>query len=110
MCGRFAYFGGGLYIQLIVFSAGTLLVFFTIRSLFMKYVFPHSEQVPTNTAALVGKTAIVLEAIDNDRGSGRVKIGGEDWRAIAADDELIEVNARVQVLKVEGAKVIVKKN
>jgi membrane protein implicated in regulation of membrane protease activity len=98
-----------VYWQIFIFSAGTLLIFFTIRPLFLRYLKPKGEAERTNTDALAGLKAIVIEDIDNDRSVGRVKIGGEDWRAVSADDSRIQKDLPVRVLRVDGSKVIVEK-
>ena len=63
-------------------------------------------QLRTGTAALVGKTATVVERVDAD--SGCVKLEGEVWSARAyLDDEVIEPGARVQVMEIRGATALV---
>jgi len=41
--------------------------------------------------------------------TGRVKIGGEEWKAKSVNDEIIDKNSPVVILGVEGNKVLVKK-
>jgi membrane protein implicated in regulation of membrane protease activity len=69
----------------------------------------HVRQPPllrTGTAALIGRTAIVLDEV-TDR-SGRVRIGGEEWSARCYDETLtIPAGARVDVLQIEGATALV---
>jgi membrane protein implicated in regulation of membrane protease activity len=65
-------------------------------------------QLRTGTAALVGKTAMVVEKIVNDEGVGCVRIDGEVWTARAYDeDAVIEVGKRVQVMEIRGATALV---
>ena len=65
-------------------------------------------QLRTGPAALVGRTATVLERIANDEGVGVVKIDGEVWTARAYDDdEVIEAGKRVQVIQIRGATALV---
>jgi len=65
-------------------------------------------QLRTGTAALVGRTAVVLERIANDEDVGCVKLEGETWRARAYDeDEVIPEGARVQVVEIRGATALV---
>jgi membrane protein implicated in regulation of membrane protease activity len=65
-------------------------------------------QLRTGTAALVGKTAMVVERIVNDEGIGCVRIDGEVWTARAYDeDDVIEVGKRVQVIEIRGATALV---
>ena len=65
-------------------------------------------QIRTGTAALVGKSATVLERIANNEGVGCVRIDGEVWTARAyMDDETYEAGARVQVVEIRGATALV---
>jgi membrane protein implicated in regulation of membrane protease activity len=98
----------GLKMQILGFIAGTLAAFFAVRPFFTKYCYKAASGIRTNVDALAGKVGRVTETIDGERGSGRVMVGGDDWKAIAADGNVIEMNSRVEVIKVEGIKVIVK--
>jgi membrane protein implicated in regulation of membrane protease activity len=40
-----------------------------------------SKGVPSRTEVLQGKTGVVTEAIDPNRGTGRVRVAGQDWAA-----------------------------
>jgi membrane protein implicated in regulation of membrane protease activity len=65
-------------------------------------------QLRTGTAALVGRTAIVLERIHNDEGVGCVRLEGEVWTARSYDEDLvIEPGTRVQVVEIRGATAMV---
>ena len=62
----------------------------------------------TGTAALVGRTATVVERIANDDDVGCVRLEGEIWRARAFDDdEVIEPGARVHVIEIRGVTAVV---
>ena len=69
----------------------------------------HIRQPPllrSGTAALVGKTALVLD--DVSAHAGRVRIGGEEWTARPYDETLvIPAGATVDVLKIEGVTALV---
>ncbi|HEY3732425.1 MAG TPA: NfeD family protein [Streptosporangiaceae bacterium] len=69
----------------------------------------HIKQPPplrTGVAALVGRTAIVVEEVTGY--AGRVRIGGEVWTSRAYDDSLvIPVGAKVDVLQIEGVTALV---
>jgi membrane protein implicated in regulation of membrane protease activity len=69
----------------------------------------HIRQPPplkTGTAALVGRTASVLEEVSGH--SGRVRIGGEVWSARSYDETLIiPVGRVVDVMQIEGATALV---
>jgi membrane protein implicated in regulation of membrane protease activity len=69
----------------------------------------HIRQPPllrTGTAALVGRTAYVLE--DVTAHSGRVRIGGEEWSARPYDETLtIPAGSTVDVMQIEGATALI---
>lgn len=60
----------------------------------------------SNVDELIGKEALVLEGIEPHK-PGIVKVGGEQWKAEAS--EPIAVGARVEIVKIEGTRVIVTK-
>lgn len=62
---------------------------------------------PTNVDALIGKTAIVSEAIDNTAGKGQVKVEGNVWSARSLDGSKIQEGEEAVVRTVEGVKLIV---
>ncbi|OGR89295.1 MAG: hypothetical protein A2992_02700 [Elusimicrobia bacterium RIFCSPLOWO2_01_FULL_59_12] len=62
---------------------------------------------PSNVDELIGEKALVLEAIGLNA-SGRVKVRGETWRAMS-EGESIPKDAWVQVLRVDGTHVIVRR-
>ena len=65
-------------------------------------------QIRTGTAALVGKSATVLERIANNEGVGCVRIDGEVWTARAyMEDETYEAGTNVQVVEIRGATALV---
>lgn len=69
----------------------------------------HIKQPPmlrTGVAALVGRSAIVLEEVTEH--SGRVRIGGEEWSSRPYDESLvIPVGAKVDVMQIDGANALV---
>lgn len=69
----------------------------------------HLKQPPalrTGTAALVGRTALVLH--ETNGYAGRVRIGGEEWSSRSYDETLvIPAGAVVDVIQIEGATALV---
>jgi membrane protein implicated in regulation of membrane protease activity len=70
----------------------------------------HIKQPPalrTGTAALVGRSAIVLEEVNEH--SGRVRIDGEEWSSRPYLDEslVIPVGTKVDVMQIQGATALV---
>lgn len=64
--------------------------------------------IPTNSELEIGKTAIVIEEINTDMSTGRVRLNGVDWSAVPADDIIIPVDTVVTVTEVNGARLTVK--
>jgi membrane protein implicated in regulation of membrane protease activity len=69
----------------------------------------HIRQPPmlrTGTAALVGRSALVLEEVGPH--GGRVRIGGEVWSARSYDEtQVIPAGKTVDVMHIEGATALV---
>lgn len=57
---------------------------------------------------VLGKPAVVIEAIDPLTAQGRVRVDREEWRADAADGAAIPVGAVVEVVGVEGTRLRVR--
>lgn len=57
---------------------------------------------------VLGKQAVVLEAIDPLRAHGRVRVEREEWRAQSHDGSVIPVDAVVEVMSVDGTRLIVR--
>lgn len=93
--------------QLILFGVSTAVLLVGIRPMVVKHLYKHGASQCTNVDALIGKTGVVIEEIDPADAKGRVRIGGEDWRAVTPDESRIEVSARVIVRRIDGCKVIV---
>jgi membrane protein implicated in regulation of membrane protease activity len=115
-----APFAGGALVAALVtgLGAGTLVgwaMFLVVSVILLAALRPlarsHRRLPPmlrTGTAALVGKSGMVVERIANDEGSGTVKIEGEVWTARSYDDdEVIEAGKRVQVVEIRGATALV---
>lgn len=93
--------------QLAIFAITTLVLAVFIRPYLVKFFFRNHKEDETNVHALIGKIAIVTEEIENSVSKGRVKIGGEIWRAATKDDSKIGIGQKIVVKSIEGNKVIV---
>ena len=115
-----APFAGGALVAAVVSGAGGgdvlswvtfLVVSLTLLAALRPVALRHLRQAPrlrTGTAALVGRSGLVIERISNDDGVGCVRIDGEVWTARAFDeDQVIEAGTRVQVLEIRGATALV---
>jgi membrane protein implicated in regulation of membrane protease activity len=99
--------GAGTAISLIIFLAISVIALTALRPLARAHL-KMPAQLRTGTAALVGRSATVVERIANHEGVGCVSIEGEVWTARAYDeDDVIEAGQRVQVMEIRGATALV---
>lgn len=95
----------GLPLQLAAFVVAAAAGLGVVRPIAIR----HIKQPPplrTGTAALVGRSAIVLEEVTEH--SGRIRIGGEEWSSRPYDESLvIPVGTKVDVVKIDGATALV---
>ncbi len=113
ICVSFGAFGGAIAAgcsldlkwQIIIFAIVTAVAFIFIRPLLLKYFYKNKEaKVQTNADALIGREVVVCETIDKDAGTGRVKIDGDEWKAVA-EEESGEEGKKIVIEK--GTKVTV---
>lgn len=100
-----ALFGAPIWLQLVWFFVVSVFTLYFTRPLVLKYV--NSRSQPTNADMVIGKEALVTEAIDNVESAGAVAVGGKVWTARSENGEPIEVGSIVTVLRIEGVKLIV---
>lgn len=106
--GLVSFYHASAQIQILTFSVTTLAVFVVVRPFFYKYLYSTAPKIRTNVDALVGKAGFVSERIEPKVNRGRVLVEGEDWKGVAIDETIIEVDTRVTIVKVEGTRVFVK--
>ena len=66
------------------------------------------KAVPTNADRVLGQTAKVTEAVDNENAAGAVYVDGKTWTARSADGSVIPAGTQVTVERIEGVKLFVK--
>jgi membrane protein implicated in regulation of membrane protease activity len=99
--------GANAVVAFVVFLVSSGLLFGIVRPIARRHL-RTPAQLRTGTAALIGRTAIVTQLIDNDAESGAVRLDGELWTARAYDDdEVIEAGHRVHVVEIKGATALV---
>lgn len=92
--------------QVFVFFVVSCLFIVLCRPVATKYL--RGNTIPTNADRVIGQQTKVLEAITEDKW-GLVKIQGVEWHAVSFDKQDIAVGELIEVLSIEGSKVIVKK-
>jgi len=93
-------------LQIVVFLVVSLLLLISIRPIVKNYL--KTNIISTNTDRLIGKVAVCTKDI-NIGERGEVKIDGKYWLAISSGDEDILIDEKVEVLAIEGVKLVVDK-
>lgn len=95
-----------LLIQTTVFVISSAILIFATKPFVKK--FAHNENaVKTNVYSIIGKTGLVTETIDSVHSTGQIKVDGETWSALGANDSIIEKGTEVEVIEITGVKTIV---
>lgn len=71
--------------------------------------FKHKRVQATNSDRVIGQQAVVVGRIDPLEGGGLVRVMGQMWSAVSADDGAIETGEHVIVKGISGVKLIVEK-
>jgi membrane protein implicated in regulation of membrane protease activity len=98
--------GAPWWLTIIVFAIVSLVMLAAIRPLLLSRLKLRGDAEPVSgAAALVGKEAEAITAIDEH--GGRAKIGGDVWTARSADEQLIPPKTDLIVTAIDGATAIV---
>ncbi len=98
------YFVDNMLIQILIFVLTTLVSLIFTKPLFDKYIKKNIEK--TNADMIIGKIGTVTKDISPNE-NGRVSILGKSW--MATSDKKIKEGSKVEVVKIEGVKVVVRK-
>lgn len=102
-----AALGAPLGLQIVVFLVISFVLIYFTRPVAIKYF--NKDRVKTNAESLVGKQAIVISEVNNLQGTGQVTVGGMEWTARAAEEEVkLPVGCVVDIVAINGVKLIVK--
>ncbi|MDD2203076.1 MAG: NfeD family protein [Bacilli bacterium] len=99
------YFTSDVMLQFIVFTIVTILSLLLTRP-FVKKITRGRDHVKTNLDSVIGRSGIV-DAKITPHSLGRVTVLGKDWSA--KSEETIEPGSQVEILAIEGVKLIVRK-
>lgn len=100
-----AILGAGTLFQIVVFIAVSAAALILTRPLIRRYT--QGKSIPTNADRVLGQTAKVTEAINNENSTGAVYVDGKTWSARTADGDVIPVGTLVQIERMEGVKLFV---
>jgi membrane protein implicated in regulation of membrane protease activity len=101
-----AGFTGSATASTLAFAGATALLLLIVRPPLLRYAQRGATGVSTGVAALVGRSAEVVETVTG-RG-GQVKLVGEIWSArTQAPGETLETGSTVYVVRIDGATAVV---
>lgn len=92
-------------IQIVTFVVMSVIALYLLQQYAKKDV--HGELIPVGAARYIGSAALVTEPVSRLHGTGRVKMGTEDWRATTDGDDDISIGVEVRVIEVRGARLVV---
>ena len=93
--------------QLIIFIITTLATFLLMRR-FASFLLKPAGTPDSNVHALIGQTGVITKSIEPTK-KGYVKLMGEEWSCIATNEgDTIVEGTIVEILKVDGNKVVVR--
>lgn len=98
--------GAPVWLQILIFGIVSFVVFLLMRKVYEKLL--KKNKIETNVYALVGKKGLVISPIPQD-GRGEVKVGGEIWSALLEDGSQADNGQKIEVLSIDGNKLIVRK-
>jgi len=96
---------GQLMWQIVIFIVISAVMLILTRPLVKKL--KTNEPVSTNSDRNIGKIAVVIADVDNEKGMGQVRVGSEKWSAKSADSSVIKEGTNVKVVGIEGVKLVV---
>ena len=95
-------------VQSVIFVAVSVILLIALKPFVNRHI--HKHIVSTNADAVIGTHGIVTEEINNLAGTGTVKADGKLWTARSdREDIIIPSGSEVNILKIEGVKLIVNK-
>ena len=95
-----------LWLQILIFLlvSGVTIIF--TRPFVKRYA--TVKETATNADRVLEMVGVVREPICNIEGKGSVYVGGKLWTARSGDDTQIDKDVQVDILRIEGVKLIVR--
>ena len=95
-----------IWLQIVIFLVVSGVALYYTRPLAKRY--HKTNRTATNANRVLDMVGIVKEPVDNLSTQGAVYVGGKLWSARAEETEVIPVGAKVDVLRIDGVKLIVR--
>lgn len=103
-----AFVGDGYVSQAVTFAAVSILGIAVVRRPLLGYLQRRvGPLVVSGAEAMIGQTALVVDAIGGGHERGHVRIAGEDWPALTRDGEPVGEGASVRIVEIRRATLVV---
>ena len=100
--------GGGIVLQLAVFTVFTLASLFFVRPFAVRFLHKGEPNRVSNADALLGRKGRVVETVKADS-FGRVQIDGDIWKAVTNEPNDIPADSNVRVISRESTIITVER-
>lgn len=101
-------FSDSFTLQVIVFAVVSALSIFFVRPFALKYLHKNKDNRVSNADAIIGRIGKVTESIAAN-GHGRVKVDGDSWKAVTANNLAIEEGTTVRIVALNSIIVTVER-
>lgn len=98
--------GASIAIQCVLFLFASIISLLCVRPFANKYI--ATKNIPTNADQLIGSKQIVAKKIAPTEW-GKIRVNDHEWSAVSDDKSEIEEGTTVEVVAIEGVKLVVRK-
>ena len=96
-----------LLLQVFVFLITSVFTLLVIQPLVKRFLYSSRGPLVTGSQALIGQHAVVVEEIDPIKGTGRIRVGSETWKAVELNHAPLATHSQVTILKIDGVTAII---
>jgi len=93
--------------QLVGFSVTSVGLLLAVRPLWKRMMASRADQEVSGIDTYIGRQGKITETVNTQAETGRIKIGGESWRAVPDKSIIIEEGTLATVIRIEGSKAVV---
>jgi membrane protein implicated in regulation of membrane protease activity len=100
--------GAGFVWQMAAFVLASVAGLMFVRPVIKRLFYRATDTRTHNVSSLAGQVGLVSETIPGQNLPGRVKLAGEEWRALHVENSPLAEGTVVQVINAQGATLMVK--
>jgi len=98
-----------VFAQILIFIALSMALMVPLKKVYERKIKPKNILKDNLTDKLTEQTGIVTKTINNDKNEGQIIVGDVYWKAISLDNDIIEKDAKVSIIKIENLHAYVQK-